>query len=362
MTLLIDGRPIRFPISGTAKFIIELHKELKLQKHVHNLYVHCNNPNSQYRNLFDNKHAVIFSGNSKLRNLAWEFIPNLSRRNEKYDVLHETFFGNLNYKFKRKITTVHDIIPLDHPDWFNRRLSMVLKRNFRRQEKTSNTVVFSSSYTQARALAHGFVGQSKVIHLAASKSEAIDLNRSILHSISPRLVEEDYVTILGNIEPRKSHWELAKAIDYINKNTRRKINLVIVGAPINRTEEITKRIKDLLGGRVVFTGFVDEALKLLILKNTACHAYVSKYEGFGLPVVESIIDDIPSIFFQASSVSELIPHPDFAVQSLDSKQLAQRILDNFYRPPSSVLSRQEMIDFKKNFSWRRVADEYRELY
>ena len=135
-------------------------------------------------------------------------------------------------------------------------------------------------------------------------------------------MDEDYIVILGNIEPRKSHLELAKAVDYINNSLNKAVNLVIVGSPIHKTTQITKDIKKILGSRVIFTGYLKDSVKNLLLAFTACHAYVSKFEGFGLPVVESIIDDIPSIFYRNTSVAELIPNKEFEVNELEVKVLS----------------------------------------
>jgi len=54
----------------------------------------------------------------------------------------------------------------------------------------------------------------------------------------------------------------------------------------------------------MFTGFVDEKLKDTILRFTACHAYVSKFEGFELPVVVSRSNDILSNLYDATSVKK----------------------------------------------------------
>ena len=70
---------------------------------------------------------------------------------------------------------------------------------------------------------------------------------------------------------------MAKAVDYINNSLNKAVNLVIVGSPIHKTTQITKDIKN-LGSRVIFTGYLKDSVKNLLLAFTACHAYVSKFE------------------------------------------------------------------------------------
>ena len=109
-----------------------------------------------YFDTIELENRVQFTGQAKLRNLLWEFIPYLTRENKGCDILHETYFANLNYKHNRKIATVHDLIPIDYPKWFNFRLSSMVNRNFKRQANTCSEIVFSSHFTKSRAIKHGF--------------------------------------------------------------------------------------------------------------------------------------------------------------------------------------------------------------
>ena len=97
------------------------------------------------------------------------------------------------------------------------------------------------------------------------KSKLETKKRCDLAVIHKRLVDEDYIVILGNIEPRKSHLELAKAVDYINNSLNKAVNLVIVGSPIHKTTQITKDIKKILGSRVIFTGYLKDSVKKSII-------------------------------------------------------------------------------------------------
>jgi glycosyltransferase involved in cell wall biosynthesis len=362
MKLLIDGRPVREPISGTAKFIIELHTHLKALKTDHSVYVQTDNGKNTKIKLIDKESIIQYHGNAILRNLRWEFMPALDQPKLNFDLIHETYFANLNFKARYKIATIHDIIPLDYPEWFTPRLSGVLRRNFKRQTDTCDRIVFSSHYTKNRAIDHGFNGQANVVHLAAEKAKFISSDRNLLKNIDERLLNEDYVTILGNIEPRKSHLELAAAIKKLNIKTGKNIHLLVVGSGVHKTSKIIKDVKSILNNNVIFAGFVDSETKQIILKNTACHAYISKYEGFGLPLVESIIDDIPSIFYNKTSLMELIPNKGLLVDSLDVDILSKKINDNLYLKPSDIIGKSELESFAEYFSWRRVAQEYQEVY
>ena len=72
MSILIDGRPIRDPISGSAVFVIELFKSLnELQVNPH-LFLQSNkNKNEQLKN-FRFHNSILSHGNKTLENIFYE--------------------------------------------------------------------------------------------------------------------------------------------------------------------------------------------------------------------------------------------------------------------------------------------------
>lgn len=53
--------------------------------------------------------------------LTQELIPTLPTEKHRFELVPETYFAQVNCKFDLKMATVHDLIPLDHPSWFNER-------------------------------------------------------------------------------------------------------------------------------------------------------------------------------------------------------------------------------------------------
>ena len=60
-----------------------------------------------------------------------------------------------------------------------------------------------------------------------------------------------------------------------------------------------------LEDKVVFTGFVNDAEKDYILFNAKACIFPSKYEGFGLPILEAMSHSIPLFASNVSSIPEI---------------------------------------------------------
>ena len=98
-----------------------------------------------------------------------------------------------------------------------------------------------------------------------------------------------------------------------------------------------------------------------LYKYCACHVYASKYEGFGIPPVESLVIGAPTVIADNSSLSELIPSPELAFQSDSVEDLSQTIESNLYKNSHEVVGKgiENYIEFYK---WARVAADYLSVY
>jgi hypothetical protein len=112
---MIDGRPIREPISGSAVFILELIKALKHNKVVSTLFVQSNENKNKLIDNIKHDSFELTKGNKTFENIIYELGIN---KNKQVHINHETYFGRLPFKSDKMIATIHDVIPLDFPEWF----------------------------------------------------------------------------------------------------------------------------------------------------------------------------------------------------------------------------------------------------
>ena len=365
MKIIVDGRPIREPLSGSAVFIIELLKGLKLHNISVDLFIQSNQgKNNQILNI-DHDSLLSSNGNKTFENIAYELGIN-KKTEENFLVGHETYFGRLPFKCKNKIATIHDVIPLDFPEWFTWKNSIFAKRNFKRQIKTADYCIFSSQYTKDRVMAHGTVmGESSIIPLAVSNEIHISKNQYM--NIGSEKINFDivkphsYILAVGNVEPRKNLPLIAKSLNQLNKNLDMNLDLVIAGHANYEAKSIIEEITSNLGKPPITLGFVTNDEKIELYKHAACHVYASKYEGFGIPPVESLVIGTPTVIANNSSLKELIPSKKIAFDAESEESLCSAIENNLYKNSHLVVG--ESIDkYIEFYSWKRVAHDYLNIY
>jgi len=148
--------------------------------------------------------------------------------------------------------------------------------------------------------------------LAADRVVAVPLAASAAAEEIPRFAgrtAEPYLLALGTIEPRKN---ISVMLDYLarNRSFLRRMRVVFLGrhgwgenfdALLARYELREAYEK----GRIVFPGFVGEAVKATLLQNARLLVYPSLFEGFGLPVLEALAAGVPAVTTRSSSLPEI---------------------------------------------------------
>jgi len=152
-----------------------------------------------------------------------------------------------------------------------------------------------------------------------------------------------YLLYLGTLEPRKNIPTLLEAYRELREVYSRKEKLALVGGKGWLYDEIFAKAQSLgLASEVLFPGYVSNEEQLLWYHGASAFAYPSLYEGFGLPVAESLACGVPVVTSNVSSLPEAGSDIALIVDPLDSHALAaalQRALtDTLLRQRCSELA------------------------
>jgi len=158
---------------------------------------------------------------------------------------------------------------------------------------------------------------------------------------------EPYVLILGTREPRKNILKIFEMLERFPAllEGRRFVFAGKMGwladlhaLPASLEAEVAR-------GRILFTGFVDEVTKYALLRHAEATLYPSIFEGFGLPVLESLSVGTPCV----ASWSSAIPEAGGAVceyfDPLDAVDLHRAIMALAARRPPAEACRQHAAGF-----------------
>lgn len=172
------------------------------------------------------------------------------------------------------------------------------------------------------------------------------------------LITNHYLLYVGAIEPRKNLDLCIRLFnDLIKDKQFADFKFFIVGRAGWRKEKIFQLVKDLqLDDKVIFVGYVKDEDLPYFYSGAEMTFYLSSYEGFGLPPLESLACGTPTVAGNNSSMRETLPK-EFLVNIEDRGEVLKKIKKFIKSPPR--------IDSKKiinDFSWLKKATEFLHLF
>ena len=166
-----------------------------------------------------------------------------------------------------------------------------------------------------------------------------------------------YLLSLGTFEPRKNLKNLLQAYMLLAPSLRKRYPLVLVGGQGWNHEETDKLIGQLQAdGDLITRGYVDQADLPLLYKGASAFAYVSFYEGFGMPVAEAMASGIPVVTSAGGSMEEVALGCAQLVDPEDVQSIAAG-LSTVLEDLQSLRPRCEQAREKsKKYNWRLSAE------
>jgi glycosyltransferase involved in cell wall biosynthesis len=152
-----------------------------------------------------------------------------------------------------------------------------------------------------------------------------------------------YLLYLGTLEPRKNITTLLEAYRELREVYHREEKLALVGGKGWLYDEIFAKAQTLgVASDVLFPGYVSNEEQLQWYHGASAFVYPSLYEGFGLPVAESLACGIPVVTSNVSSLPESGNDIALTVDPLDSHAMAaaihQALTDETLRQRCSALA------------------------
>jgi glycosyltransferase involved in cell wall biosynthesis len=167
----------------------------------------------------------------------------------------------------------------------------------------------------------------------------------------------------GASPPRKNLPGLVGAFSRLDRDAR----LVVAGSSVPWNPEGRRALRPALEGlpqatrdRIVFTGYVGEEDKVALLGGAEALAFPSRYEGFGLPLLEAMACGTPVLTSNVSALPEVAGEAALLVDPDDPEALADgmgRLLEDAElrdRLRRAGLARAAMFDWDRTA--RRTAE------
>jgi glycosyltransferase involved in cell wall biosynthesis len=276
------------------------------------------------------------------------------------DVFHATEHLLPRLKHIRSVFTLHDLIFQFDPASHKPLNIAFLKTMMPRFLKHADAIIAVSESTKRDAIRLYGVPESKlhVIYEGVDpKFEPISVPQRLSDVRRKYNLPDRFSLHLGTIEPRKNLPLLFEAIKDSDKH------LVVAGKLGWLTDPILAKVKELgLEDRVHFTGFIDDEDLPALISCASLVAMPSKYEGFGLPVLEAMACGIPVISSNTSSLPEVGGDAAMYAAPDDIRawvELIDRAMDDEELRASMI---DRGLQQAEKFRWSEAARQTAEIY
>lgn len=268
----------------------------------------------------------------------------------------------------RKVVTIHDLIPLlfrDHaPKSKKARLFPIYKELMRQVARRADLIIAVSESTRADILRELKVSPQRhrsVVSIPEAADAAFRPGAATRPSpnkggTSAAVPKRPRILYVGRRDPYKN---LTGLIEAFAKVRARGVDAVlrVIGSEDKRYPDAPRRALELgLNDHIEWAGYVSDQKLPLQYHEADVFVLASKYEGFGLPVLEAMASGTPVVCSNVSSLPEVAGDAALLVDPNSADAIADAIVRALSDPQLAASLREKGIVRAAQFSWRRTAE------
>lgn len=358
MRVGVDGRAFGSPAGGVRRYVWELYGAMREVDPDVAIVAIGAPPESPLPEGIARHPAISFP-----TNLGWMALSlPLAVRGARLDVFHAPAYTAPLWGVHPQLLTIHDVSYERHPEWNAYRDDRFRRAFYRRGALAADRIVTDSAFSKAEIIAAYSIPAERidVVPLAAS---AIFTPGPFDAAAAPRGVRQPYVLHVGDLQVRRNLTTvLAAVIDsrrlLRDDPTGRLPSLVCAGVDRGEGARLLEQARGASDAEaIVLTGSVTDAVLLNLYRGAALLAYPSRYEGFGIPILEAMQCGIPVVGANAASIPELMGAAGPLIEPLDTAAWATEIARILNDPAVAARWAAASKAQAATFSWTRTARE-----
>tara|TARA_X000000950_G_C13870396_1_gene642613 strand:- start:100 stop:1218 length:1119 start_codon:yes stop_codon:yes gene_type:complete len=277
-------------------------------------------------------------------------------KKEKPEIIHTTYYEDGFPKNSRNlVVTVYDLIHEIFKKDYSKEYKFLPKKNI--LDKAQQIICISQS-TKKDLINYYDIDEKKITVTYLSNNLTLDEKLFFKKKIK---LPEKFFLYVGSRWKYKNFNQLLLSIS-INKNILKELDLVIFGGGkiTSQEKEFIKRLNLNIDKIIQLDG--DESLLKLLYRKAEFFIYPSKYEGFGIPILESFSQKCPVLCSNTSSFPEVAgkaaiffdPNDELSISnSIDSIMTSKDLRKKLINEGSERLQK---------FSWTKCASETLNVY
>lgn len=302
--------------------------------------------------------------------LGWG-IPTLAR----VDVVHAPSVAVPPRGPAGLVVTVHDAAPLLFPDTFPRHGRWFHQRGLWAAARRADVVITVSQAAASDLVAHSPIPPEK-LRVVANGVDQTRADPASVDAVRRRygLEEAPYVLWLGSLEPRKNVGVVVAAMDRLHRGGATKTQLVLAGyagwLPRDALPGSDTAGPHTAGpgaaGWLRQVGRINDQERRALMAGAELFVFPSRYEGFGLPVLEAMVQGTPVVAAGIPALREVSGGAAVLVEPSDAATWAATLADLLGSGPEAERQRTQLSRAGRlrapGFSWEATARATRAVY
>lgn len=271
--------------------------------------------------------------------------------------------------------TIHDIIYEARPEeysWPSRADRILLKWASRQSAKKANIIFVPSEFTKNEILKYYKVNPGKIIVTLLAPdplfcplpAEGGERAKQVRHNIAKKynIICKKYVFFVGFIFNRRFLTQKIRGFAQFAKN-HPDFNFLIIGKnhtkPLQNIAQLIEEANQELGRKAIIWREYANDEELVSLYNGAfATLWLSSYEGFGLPVLESMACGSPVITSRCGALEEIGGDAALFIEQAENPEEIARVLDRLAEDePYYCEIAEKGLSWVKKFSWQKCAQK-----
>lgn len=260
------------------------------------------------------------------------------------------------------VATIHDLIFMRHPEWYNSIDVWLYKRKFFRTLKEADRIVAISECTKRDILQLSDYPEDRIdvvyqscsrrYHRLVAEDKLIDVHANYS-------LPEHYLLSVGTVEERKNTMLALQALQHLPQD----LSLVVVGKRTPYTDRLLEYAATHgLFDRLHVLGRVPDDDLPAIYQMADCFVYPSRYEGFGIPIIEAIQRHLPVVACTGSCLEEAGGPDCLYVDPDNAREMAEAVMKAIDEREERVKASLSYIEkFENNDTAERIIEVYRKV-
>jgi alpha-1,3-rhamnosyl/mannosyltransferase len=373
--LLLDAIPLLSLVTGIGRYLRNLYEHIEAEEGIEINYFDGKTTAAQMPRPMDSNTWIKVTeaawkipgpATMLLRSLCWlRYEARLSRalRSGDYELHHSTALTPSAVKDKKvkQVFTLHDLSLEHHRDKHPLERRMFWDVFAKRRMQHADHIMTPSQFVRDE-FCDTFAydpDRVSVVPEAADPFFSPRMQSEVSEMLEKFALPKDYLLFVGTLEPRKNVEALIQAFAHMQNE----MHLVLAGWRGWGEKPWLKTLEEAgLTDRVHIFGYVSDEDLARLYSGATAFVYPSRYEGFGLPLLEAMACGCPVVSSNAACLPETAGsaakyfHPD------DAEELAHAldsiVEDDKLRSDMSAAGKARAAEF----TWKRSARETRDVF